>query len=149
MQELVETKEVEEDVQFLLAKNEEIVDQINALESRIDNGVSSGDVNVNFSGLAESVADLLMTMSKSSNGSIVINKPERTSTPLLGQFKSLQRNIVQIKLNNEKMASGLNEVRSELNQTKNDLSSELSLVAVSLLQKINLINSYGINDFND
>jgi len=149
LQELVETKEVEEDVQFLLAKNEEIVDQINALESRIDNGVSSGDVNVNFSGLAESVADLLMTMSKSSNGSIVINKPERTSTPLLGQFKSLQRNIVQIKLNNEKMASGLNEVRSELNQTKNDLSSELSLVAVSLLQKINLINSYGINDFND
>lgn len=43
-------------------------DQINAIESKLDNENSNGDVNVNFSGLAESVADLLMTMSKSSNG---------------------------------------------------------------------------------
>ena len=131
LQELVEAKEVDEDIQYLLAKNEEMVDQLNAVESRIDNGGSSGGVNVNFSGLAESVADLLMTMSKSSNGSIVINKPESESVSLLGQFKSLQRNIVKIKLSNDKMASGLEQVKSELNQTKNDLSSELSIVAVS------------------
>ena len=131
LQELVEAKEVDEDIQYLLAKNEEMVDQLNAVESRIDNGGSSGGVNVNFSGLAESVADLLMTMSKSSNGSIVINKPESESVSLLGQFKSLQRNIVKIKLSNDKMASGLEQVKLELNQTKNDLSSELSIVAVS------------------
>ena len=131
LQELVEAKEVDEDIQYLLAKNEEMVDQLNAVESRIDNGGSSGGVNVNFSGLAESVADLLMTMSKSSNGSIVINKPESESVSLLGQFKSLQRNIVKIKLSNDKMASGLEQVKLELNQTKNDLSSEISIVAVS------------------
>ena len=131
LQELVEAKEVDEDIQYLLAKNEEMVDQLNAVESRIDNDGSSGGVNVNFSGLAESVADLLMTMSKSSNGSIVINKPESESVSLLGQFKSLQRNIVKIKLSNDKMASGLEQVKLELNQTKNDLSSELSIVAVS------------------
>ena len=122
---------MDEDIQYLLAKNEEMVDQINAVESRVDNGGSNGGVNVNFSGLAESVADLLMTMSKSSNGSIVINKPETESVSLLGQFKSLQRNIVKIKLNNDKMASGLEEVKSDLNQTKNDLTAELSIVAVS------------------
>ena len=133
MQELIEAKEVEEDIQYLLAKNEEMVDQINAVESRIDQGGSSGDVNVNFSGLAESVADLLMTMSKSSNGSIVINKPETESVSLLSQFKSLQRNIVKIKLNNDKMVSGLEQVKTELNQTKNDLTSELSIVAVSIV----------------
>ena len=132
MQELIEAKEVEEDIQYLLAKNEELVDQINALEMRGTGDRSGGDVNVNFSGLAESVADLLMTMSKSSNGSIVINKPETQSVSLLSQFKSLQRNIVKIKLNNDKMASGLEQVKSELNQTKNDLSSELSIVAVSI-----------------
>ena len=108
-------------------------DQINAVESRIDNGGSSGDVNVNFSGLAESVADLLMTMSRSSNGSIVINKPETESVSLLSQFKSLQRNIAKIRLSNNKMASGLGEMKSELNQTRNDLTAELSQVAVSLL----------------
>ena len=108
-----------------------MVDQINAVESRMNKGGSSGDVNVNFSGLAESVADLLMTMSKSSNGSIVINQPETESVSLLSQFKSLQRNIVKIKLSNDKMASGLKEVKSELNQTRNDLAAELSQVAVS------------------
>ena len=133
MQELIEAKEVEEDIQYLLAKNEEMVDQINAVESRVNDGESSGNVNVNFSGLAESVADLLMTMSKSSNGSIVINKPETESVSLLSQFKSLQRNIAKIKLSNDRMASGLAEVKSELNQTKTDLESELSQVAVSHL----------------
>ena len=108
-----------------------MVDQLNAVESRVDHGGSSGDVNVNFSGLAESVADLLMTMSKSSNGSIVINKPETESVSILTQFKSLQRNIVKIKLSNDRMASGLKEVKSELNQTRNDLAAELSQVAVS------------------
>lgn len=131
LQELVEAKEVDEDIQYLLAKNEEIVDQLNAVESRVGNSGSGGGVNVNFSGLAESVADLLMTMSKSSNGSIVINKPESESVSLLGQFKSLQRNIVKIKLSNDKMASGLEQVKFDLNQTKNDLSSELTIVAVS------------------
>ena len=128
---MIEAKEVEEDIQYLLAKNEEMVDQINAVESRVNDGESSGNVNVNFSGLAESVADLLMTMSKSSNGSIVINKPETESVSLLSQFKSLQRNIAKIKLSNDRMASGLAEVKSELNQTKTDLESELSQVAVS------------------
>ena len=128
---MIEAKEVEEDIQYLLAKNEEMVDQINAVESRVNDGESSGNVNVNFSGLAESVADLLMTMSKSSNGSIVINKPETESVSLLSQFKSLQRNIVKIKLSNDRMATGLAEVKSELNQTKSDLASELSQVAVS------------------
>ena len=132
MQELIEAKEVEEDIQYLLAKNEELVDQVNAIEMRDNGDRSGGDVNVNFSGLAESVADLLMTMSKSSNGSIVINKPETQSVSLLSQFKSLQRNIVKIKLNSDKMASGLKQVKSELKQTKNDLSSELSIVAVSI-----------------
>ena len=108
-----------------------MVDQINAVESRVENGPSTGDVNVNFSGLAESVADLLLTMSKSSNGSIVINKPETESVSLLNQFKALQKNIVKIKLSNDKMASGLENIKSELNQTKNDLTAELSLVAVS------------------
>ena len=65
---MIRTKEVDEDIQFLLSKNEEMGDQINAIESKLDNENSNGDVNVNFSGLAESVADLLMTMSKSSNG---------------------------------------------------------------------------------
>ena len=97
---MVEAKEVDEDIQYLLAKNEEIVDQINAVELKLDNRGSSNDVNVNFSGLAESVADLLMTMSKSSNGSIIINKPQTESVSLLGQFKNLQRNIVKLKLSN-------------------------------------------------
>ena len=88
---------------------------------------------MNFSGLAESVADLLMTMSKSSNGSIVINQPENESVSLLSQFKSLQRNIVKMKLKTDKTAVGLDLVRSELNQTKNDLTSELNIVAVSEL----------------
>ena len=131
MQELIQTKEVDEDIQYLLAKNEEMVDQLNAVEARVDNGESNGEVNVNFSGLAESVADLLMTMSKSSNGSIVINKPETESVSLLGQFKSLQRNIAKIKLNSDKTASELEHLKSDLNQTKNDLTSELNIVAVS------------------
>ena len=128
---MVKTKEVDEDIQYLLTKNEEMVDQINAIESKIENRESNGEVNVNFSGLAESVADLLMTMSKSSNGSIIINKPETESVSLLSQFKNLQKNIVKIKLNNDKMASGLERVKSELNQTKSDLMSELNIVAVS------------------
>ena len=128
---MVKTKEVDEDIQYLLTKNEEMVDQINAIESKIEKRESNGEVNVNFSGLAESVADLLMTMSKSSNGSIIINKPETESVSLLSQFKNLQKNIVKIKLNNDKMASGLERVKSELNQTKSDLMSELNIVAVS------------------
>ena len=55
LQELVKTKEVDEDIQYLLTKNEEMVDQINAIESKIENRESNGEVNVNFSGLAESV----------------------------------------------------------------------------------------------
>ena len=107
-----------------------MVDQINAIESKIENEGSNSDVNVNFSGLAESVADLLLTMSKSSNGSIVINKPETESVSLLGQFKILQKNIVKMKLSNDKMASGLEEVKSELNQTRSDIISELNIVSV-------------------
>ena len=111
-------------------------DQINAIESKLENGDSNGNVNVNFSGLAESVADLLMTMSKSSNGSIIINKPQTESVSLLGQFKNLQRNIVKLKLSNTQIATELQHVKSELNQTKNDLSSELNVVAVSELSPI-------------
>ena len=128
---MIKTKEADEDIQYLLTQNEEMGDQISAIESKIENGGSTADVNVNFSGLAESVADLLLTMSKSSNGSIVINKPETESVSLLGQFKNLQKNIAKIKLNNDKMAFGLEQVKSELNQTKNDLISELNIVAVS------------------
>ena len=102
---MVEAKEVDEDIQYLLAKNEEMVDQINAFELKLDKSGSSNDVNVNFSGLAESVADLLMTMSKSSNGSIIINKPKTESVSLLGQFKNLQKNIVKLKLSNTKICS--------------------------------------------
>ena len=101
---MVKAKEVDEDIQYLLAKNEEIIDQINTVELKLDNGGSSNDVNVNFSGLAESVADLLMTMSKSSNGSIIINKPQTESVSLLGQFKNLQKNIVKLKLSNTKIS---------------------------------------------
>ena len=100
MQELIEAKEVEEDIQYLLAKNEELVDQMNAIEMRSNDGHSGGDVNVNFSGLAESVADLLMTMSKSSNGSIVINKPETQSVSLLRKSKisKVHRNCFDVRL---------------------------------------------------
>ena len=146
---MVKAKEVDEDIQYLLAKNEEMVDQINAVELKLDKKESSNDVNVNFSGLAESVADLLMTMSKSSNGSIIINKPQTESVSLLGQFKNLQKNIVKLKISNTNIATQLEHVKSELNQTKNDLSSELNVVAVRKISPINagLLYCYSYFDF--
>lgn len=83
-------------------------------------------------GLAESVADLLMTISKSSNGSIVVNQPETESVSLLGQFKKIKSNVVKIQSSNRQMAYDLKELKRDLNSTKNDLETEISLVAVSL-----------------
>ena len=84
-----------------------------------------------YLGLAESVADLLMTISKSSNGSIIVNQPETESVSLLSQFKKIKSNVVKIQSNNKQMADDLNELKRELNSTKNDLQTEISLVAVS------------------
>lgn len=82
------------------------------------------------SGLAESVADLLMTISKSSNGSIVINQPESESVSLLNQFKKIKNNVIKIQSNSKQIADELKNLKREFNTTKNDLETEINLVAV-------------------
>lgn len=48
---LIENKEVEDDIQYLLAQNEEVKTKIDSMESRSSSDSAMGDVNVNFSGM--------------------------------------------------------------------------------------------------
>ena len=47
---IIENKEIENDIQYLLAQNEEVKTKIDNMESQTSSDGSTGDVNVNFSG---------------------------------------------------------------------------------------------------
>ena len=74
-----------------------------------------------------------MTISKSSNGSIVVNQPQSESVSLLNQFKRIKSNIVKIQSSSRKMEFDLKNLKQELNNTKSDFETEISIVSVCLL----------------
>jgi len=118
---------------------------MNSFEEKSDHNSFDG-INVNFSGkkfiklkfyrtnifqgLAENIADLLLTMSRSTNGSIIVQNPKSDSVSLLSQFNALEKNIKIIKSTNELLEASLSTIKDELNKTKNDLQMEINLVSV-------------------
>ena len=96
--------------------------------------------NNSVQGLAESVADLLMTISRSTNGSIIVQEPQNESVTLLKQFKALERNIKTIKSSNEVLEKNQKIIQRELNRTRNDLQAEINIVSVSK-KKYNFFHS--------
>ena len=80
--------------------------------------------------MAENVADLLMTMSRSTNGSIIVQKPQSESVTLLKQFKSLENNINKIISTNEVLGANVEILQKEFNKTRNDLQMEINIVSV-------------------
>ena len=82
-----------------------------------------------------------MTMSRSTNGSIIVHKEKSESVSLLSQFKSLEENINRIISTNENIEDRLETIHGELNQTTNDLQIDINLVLVShhlILLKISI-----------
>ena len=49
---IIENKEIEDDIQYLLAQNEEVKTKIDSMESQSSSDGTMGDVNVNFSGIS-------------------------------------------------------------------------------------------------
>ena len=69
-------------------------------------------------------------MSRSTNGSIIVQNPKSDSVSLLSQFNALEKNIKIIKSTNELLEASLSIIKDELNKTKNDLQMEINLVSV-------------------
>ena len=72
-----------------------------------------------------------MTMSRSTNGSIIVHKERSDSVSLLTQFEKLEKNINRIVSTNELLEAHLETIHEELNKTKNDLQMDINLVSVS------------------
>ena len=72
-----------------------------------------------------------MTMSRSTNGSIIVHKERSDSVSLLTQFQKLEKNINRIVSTNELLDAHLETIHEELNKTKNDLQMDINLVSVS------------------
>ena len=84
-------------------------------------------------------------MSRSTNGSIIVQNPKSDSVSLLSQFKALEKNIKIIKSTNELLEASLSRIKDEFNKTKNDLQVEINLVSVckNNLHYIMTIVKYG------
>ena len=87
-------------------------------------------------------------MSRSSNGSIIVNKPKSESVSLMSQFKKIESNLIQIKSSNVEIAAELENLKSEFNKSRDDLQTELNIVAVSFENDLKS-NKFNIFLFKD
>ena len=132
LHEIVEGKEAVDDIEFLLTKNEELTGRLEAVEKRIK---SSSDTE--FSTLASNVANLLLSMSNASNDTIILNTDDSTesnSTSIYDndRINALENSISSMKAINYGLNDRMDSLKTQLTQSKTDLSNEINFLAVSL-----------------
>ena len=132
LHEIVEGKEAVDDIEFLLTKNEELTGRLEAVEKRIKS--PSG---TNFSTLASNVANLLLSMTNASNDTIILNTDDSTesnSTSIYDndRINALENSISSMKAINYGLNDRMDSLKTQLTQSKTDLSNEINFLAVSL-----------------
>ena len=132
LHEIVEGKEAVDDIEFLLTKNEELTGRLEAVEKRIK---SSSDTD--FSTLASNVANLLLSMTNASNDTIILNTDDSTesnSTSIYDndRINALENSISSMKAINYGLNDRMDSLKTQLRQSKTDLSNEINFLAVSL-----------------